>query len=62
MRFADAKQPGAAGTCGDDEVASWAQKLERQAERHIDRRVLTALVASTTITLLLIGPYVVRAL
>lgn len=43
-------------------MAGWAQKLERRTEERIDRRVLTALLASTLITLLLIAPYVVRAL
>lgn len=35
-------------------MSSWA--------RRIDRRMIGALVASTTITLLLVGPYLYRAI
>jgi hypothetical protein len=42
-------------------MASRATKLAERPQKRIDRRVLTALIASTAITLLLIAPYVIRA-
>ncbi len=43
-------------------MPSETRRVEQRTEHRFDRRVLGALLASTIITLLLVAPYLLRAL
>ena len=43
-------------------MPSDARGVEQRTEQRLDRRVLSALLASTIITLLLVAPYLLNAL
>lgn len=46
---------------GDNGMSSWATRTDRKIGGRIDRRMVSALVASTIITVLLVAPYLFRA-